>query len=264
MTAFVGESELGAATHLALVAAEVSILAAAFVRTQFGGAVAAGTKSTPTDVVTHTDMASESLIRTELTQRCPGSTIVGEEAGRQSGSNDVGWIVDPIDGTVNFLYALPVVSVSIAATIGGQVVAGAVTDVATGETFAASLGNGATSNGSPISCGAVDKLSQALVGTGFAYDAPSRALEAQLLTEVLPACRDIRCMGSAALNLCWVACGRLDGFYERSIQTYDYAAGALIAAEAGATVEVPAENETDLTIAASPQVFPRLSAIVAG
>ena len=263
MTSLAHEPERSTSNHLELVATEVAVLAARFVRSQFGGAVSAGTKSTDTDVVTHTDMASEDLVRVELARRCPGSTIVGEEAGRSLGSNNVGWIVDPIDGTVNFLYGLPVVSVSIAATLGGQVVAGAVTDVLSGETFCASIGNGATCDGAPIFASGANQLGQALVGTGFAYDAGAREREAQLLTKVLPVCRDIRCMGSAALNLCWVAAGRLDGFYERSIQTYDYAAGALIAAEAGASVELPAANETDLTLAAAPEIFPQLSAAVA-
>ena len=128
---------LGAAQHLQAVAAEVAHLAADLVREAAGQARAMGTKSSPTDVVTSTDLQSERLIRHELTARCPGSTIIGEEFDEATGSNSVGWIVDPIDGTVNFLYTIPIVSVSIAATVGGETVAGAVVDVMNRETFSA-------------------------------------------------------------------------------------------------------------------------------
>ncbi len=253
---------LSPARQLELVASDVARSAAGYVRSHLGQAATAGTKTTVTDVVTHTDLESERRIRTELLLRCPGSSIEGEEFDDQHGESGIGWIVDPIDGTVNFLYGLPVVSVSIAATIKGEVVAGAVVDVLQGEIFSAALGEGARSNGSSIECSAPTSLGEALVGTGFAYDAQRRANEADLLTRVLPRCRDIRCMGSAALNLCWVGCGRLDGFFERHIQTYDYAAGAIIAAEAGATVELPGSNTTDLTVASAPQVFDDLRLLV--
>ena len=158
---------------------------------------------------------------------------------------------------------LPVVSVSIAATIDGVVVAGAVADVVRGEVFAATRGEGARRDSAEIVASDPGTLSQALIGTGFSYQAEIRQREANVVSRVLPVCRDIRCMGSAALNLCWVGSGRLNGFYERDIQTYDYAAGALIAAEAGATVELPADNGLDLTIAAPPSVFADLRALVA-
>ena len=197
----------------------------------------------------------ETLIRAELTSRCPGSTVIGEEFKDELGSNGVGWIVDPIDGTVNFLYDLPVVSVSIAATLDGEVVAGAVTDVLRQETFSAASGQGARLNGQPISTGNVDGHDNALIGTGFAYSSQVRDEQAQTLTRILPRCRDIRCMGSAALNLCWVGCGRLDAFFERDLKVYDYAAGLLIATEAGAMTEYPRLNSHDMTIASTPSVF---------
>lgn len=253
---------LSPAKHLELVAIDVAKQAAGLVRAALGTAVSAGTKSTETDVVTDTDLLSEALIRDELINRCPGSMIIGEEFDDQPGPNGVGWIVDPIDGTVNFLYDLPVISVSIAATIDDVVVAGAVSDILRGETFSAAVGEGARRDGASVGCATTTAIGQALVGTGFAYDSTARAEEALILTRVLPACRDIRCMGSAALNLCWVACGRLDGFYERSIHTYDYAAGALIAAESGATVEVPTANASDLTIAATSAVYGELRRLV--
>ncbi len=249
------------AKHLEHVASEVAQIAAHYVRSSVGKAAAARTKSTPTDVVTHTDLESERLIRAELLARCPGSAIVGEEFDDDEGSNGVGWIVDPIDGTVNFLYDLPVVSVSIAATIDGRVVAGAVADVLRGDVFTATLGEGARLDGVPIEVVVPDDFSQALIGTGFAYDATIRAIEAKVVAELLPACRDIRCMGSAALNLCWVGCGRLNGFYERAIQLYDYAAGALIAAEAGAILDLPDANGLDLTVCAPDPIYTELRRI---
>ncbi len=247
---------------LELVAAEVAELAAAYVRSAAGRAAAAGTKSSPTDVVTQTDLGSEQLIRRELLARSPGSAIVGEEYGDASGTSNVGWIVDPIDGTVNFLYDLSVVAISIAATVDGAVVAGAVADVHRGDMYSASLGTGARRNGAAIAAGHTSDLDQALIGTGFSYDAVVRSAEADVVSAVLPACRDIRCMGSAALNLCWVGCGRLDGFYERDLKVYDYAAGALVASEAGATVEQPTDNGSDLMIAATPGIFAPLRSLL--
>ncbi|MCY4433111.1 MAG: inositol monophosphatase family protein, partial [bacterium] len=210
----------------------------------------------------HTDMECEQLIRSELLARCPGSSIVGEELDDDDGGNNVGWIVDPIDGTVNFLYDLPVVSVSIAATIDGEVMAGAVADVHRDEVFSATRDLGARLAGKPISPTELADLDGALVATGFAYDAGLRATQAQMLTRLLPVCRDIRCMGSAALNLCWVGCGRLDAYFERDLKMYDYAAGALVASEAGANIELPSTTDRNLTIAATGGVFDSLRAIL--
>jgi myo-inositol-1(or 4)-monophosphatase len=148
------------------------------------------------------------------------------QAGR-TGSNRVGWIVDPLDGTVNFLYGLPVVSVSIAATIDGCVVAGAVADVYQGEVYSAAIGGGAHLGSEPLTVSDGPDISQALVGTGFSYNSTIRAQQAETLVRLLPKCRDIRCMGSAALNLCWVGSGALNGYYERDLKPYDFAAGVL-------------------------------------
>ena len=251
-----------AAVHLERVAIEVSQRAAELVRADVGRAATAGTKSTPTDVVTDTDLRSEALIRRELLSRCPGSAIVGEELSDNIGTNSVGWIVDPIDGTVNFLYDLPVVSVSVAATSGGVTVAGAVTDVVRAETFSGARGRGARLDGVPIHVGTTATLAGALVGTGFAYDSEQRRRQAAIVGALLPACRDIRCMGSAALNLCWVGTGRLDAYYEQGTKVYDYSAGALIAGEAGATVEMPEGNDLDLVMAAADRLFGPLRSIV--
>jgi len=254
------------AQHLELVAAEVAVLAAARVRLVHGSAIEAGTKSTPTDVVTRTDVESEELIRSELLARAPGSSIVGEELADSSGSNRIGWIVDPIDGTVNFLYGLPVVSVSIAATVDGDVIAGAVADVIRGDVFSAARGCGATRNSegatTEMSVTHQTSLGLSLIGTGFAYQASIRQEQAAAISRLLPACRDIRCMGSAALNLCWVGAGLLDGYFERDIKVYDYAAGALIAAEAGASVEPPNMNTLDMMLAATPAIAGPLRTVV--
>ena len=172
---------IGPARHLEHVASDVAKLGAGLVRLSVGQAAAHRTKSTPTDVVTQTDLESEKLIRRELIERCPGSTIVGEEFGDHAGTNGVGWIVDPIDGTINFLYDLPVVSVSIAATIDGEVVAGAVADVLRGEVFTATRGEGARRDSETIVADDPGILSQALIGTGFSYDADVRQREATVV-----------------------------------------------------------------------------------
>lgn len=239
-------------------------MAAALVRKTMGRAEVAGRKSTPTDIVTHTDIASEQLIRRELLLRCPGTSIMGEELPNEVGSNRVEWVVDPIDGTVNFLYDLPVVSISIAARIDNSFVAGAVVDVLRGDVFSAVRGEGATINGEPIRVADDAPMSQSLIGTGFAYEQSVRSEQAEVVGRVLPAARDIRCMGSAALNLCWVACGRLDGYYERGTKLYDYAAAAVVAAEAGAVVALPSESTAASVISARPQIFDTLQSLVTG
>lgn len=229
-----------------------------------GRAEVAGRKSTPTDVVTHTDIASERLIRSELLLRCPGSSIAGEELPDEVGTNQVEWIVDPIDGTVNFLYDLPVVSVSIAARLDGNMVAGSIVDVIRGDVFTAAYGEGSTINGEAIEVAKPAPMSQSLIGTGFAYEVAVRTEQAVIVSRLLPEARDIRCMGSAALNLCWVACGRLDGYYERGTKLYDYAAAALIATEAGARVELPSAATADSVIGTRPQIFEELRSLVTG
>ena len=250
--------------HLANVAEDVAEAAAGLVRAAMGRAEVTRRKSTPTDIVTHTDIASERLIRRELLQRCPGSSIVGEELPDEVGTNHVEWIVDPIDGTVNFLYDLPVVSISIAARIDQHVVAGSVVDVIRRDVFTAAVGEGATINGVPIEVAAAAPMSDSLIGTGFAYEAAVRAEQAVIVSRVLPEARDIRCMGSAALNLCWVGCGRLDGYYERGTKLYDYAAAALIAAEAGAIVELPSNATAESVVGSRPQIFEDLRSLITG
>lgn len=247
---------------LADIAADVANRAADRVRVQVGRVDALRTKSSTTDVVTHTDVEVETLVRQALDSRAPGSTFVGEEHGDLVGTSEVGWIIDPIDGTVNFLYDLPVVAVSIAATLRGKVVAGAVVDVLRGETFTAVRGGGAQRDGHRIGVNLPTSMAQSLMATGFSYDAGLRSEQGTVFQRVVGAVRDVRCFGSAALNLCWVGCGRVDGYWETDLKVWDVAAGGLIAQEAGADVWTPWVDGGSLTLAASPVVSAALHALV--
>ena len=196
----------------------------------------AATKSSPTDVVTEADRAAEQLIQRRLLEARPGDGFVGEEGASSSSSSGVTWVVDPIDGTVNFLYGIPMYAISIAAQIDEQVVAGVVVDVARGECFTATRGGGAFLDGAPISVRAVVPLSERLVITGFNYERPTRVLQAQAAARLLPEVRDIRRLGSAALDLCYLGAGRADAYVEEGLNDWDLAAGGLVAEEAGAAV----------------------------
>lgn len=224
-----------------------------------------GTKSTATDVVTEMDTASERLIVGALLEARPGDAVLGEEGGAAAGSSRVRWVIDPIDGTVNYLYGLPPYAVSIAAEVDGQVAAGVVYDPVLDEMYAATRGGGATCNGVALHCSAETVLGQALVATGFGYAAARRARQAQLLCSVLPAVRDIRRQGSAALDLCSVARGRVDAYYERGLFPWDLAAGELIAREAGAKVTGlgQAASGYELMLAAGPSLHPLLQRALA-
>lgn len=218
------------------------------------------TKSSPTDIVTAADIASEALIRREIFAARPNDGLLGEEGDDIAGSSGVMWVADPIDGTVNFLYGLPQYSISIAAHLRGEPVAGVVHNPVSGETFTATAGGGARLDGRPIHVSDCRDLSSALVGTGFTYRADVRALQAPELARLVPHVRDIRRLGSAALDLCFVACGRLDGYAERGLKPWDYAAGMLIAQEAGATVAGLGGDPVSerLIVAAPTGLFPAL------
>ncbi|MGN9841797.1 inositol monophosphatase family protein [Nonomuraea sp. H19] len=192
------------------------------------------TKSSPTDVVTALDTASEQLIRERILAARPGDRILGEEGGEDPGESEVRWIVDPIDGTVNFLYGLPEWAVSIAVEVAGQVVAGVVNIPARGEVYTAARGEGAWLGAERLRCNTGVPLSQALVATGFGYGVARRAVQGQVVAAVLPRVRDIRRGGSCAIDMCQLAAGRLDAYYERGINPWDYAAAGLVATESGA------------------------------
>jgi myo-inositol-1(or 4)-monophosphatase len=232
------------------------------------------TKGHPTDPVTIVDTETEELIRGLLADLRPDDPILGEEGGGSltGGREDtVYWVVDPIDGTVNFLYGIPGYAVSVAAVRGGRPVAGAVVDVARVATYSAALGHGAQradAHGTveDLRCTPVETASLALVATGFAYGKQRRARQAELIAEVLPNIRDIRRFGAAALDLCHVAAGRVDAYYEHGLNAWDWAAGALIATEAGARVIVPPVTNPgaagDLVVAAAPGIADELIALL--
>jgi myo-inositol-1(or 4)-monophosphatase len=246
------------------------------------------TKSSRTDMVTEMDLASESLITASLHRQRPGDAIVGEEGARREGTTAVRWVVDPLDGTTNYLYGWPAFAVSIAAEVDDLVAVGVVHDPSHGETFAALRGRGAwlssaregraaptdgeevpTSLGAGttrLQVGAAPALGDALIGTGFNYDANLRSHQAEVLTHVLPVVRDVRRAGAAALDLCWIAAGRLDGFFEAGLQPWDWAAGALVARESGAWVGdlEGGPPSGSMVLAAGPELADRLRALLLG
>jgi myo-inositol-1(or 4)-monophosphatase len=211
-------------------------------------------KTGPTDVVTRLDVESEQLVRSRLLAARPHDTVLGEEGGATSGDSQVRWVVDPLDGSVNYLFGLPTWAVSVAVQVGGTTVAGAVAVPALGRTYWAARGGGAFRDGEPLRASTQADLSLALLATGFAYDSGTRSRQAAALAHVLGRVRDIRRLGAAALDLCLLADGSVDAYYERGLNEWDYAAGALVAAEAGARVEL-AEG---LCVGASPALFPVL------
>ena len=202
------------------------------------GVEVADTKSSPIDVVTEADRACEDLIRERLLGVRPDDGFLGEEGDDIAGTSGVRWIVDPIDGTVNYLYGLPHYAVSIAAARDDEVVAGVVLSPVPGLEYAATLGGGATCNGAHLQVRPSPSLDQALVATGFGYETEVRTRQAQAMARMLPQVRDIRRQGSCALDLCAVAAGQVDAYLEEGPHEWDYAAGGLIAREAGATVEI--------------------------
>jgi myo-inositol-1(or 4)-monophosphatase len=239
------------------------------------------TKSSPTDVVTEMDRRSEALITGRIRAVRPGDAVLGEEGGQTAGASlpdgaavgdsgapagtsQVRWVVDPLDGTVNYLYGLPDWAVSIAAEVDGTVVAGVVEVPRFGETFTAVAGLGAWLHrgGSAIAlrCTSGVSLSQALIGTGFGYDSGRRQVQGDIIAALLPHVRDIRRGGSAAVDLCSVAAGRMDAFFERGLNYWDYAAGGLIAREAGAKVGGLAgrQESTSMAVAADPGLYRQL------
>lgn len=206
---------------------------------------AVDTKSTETDVVTAADRAVERLVRDRLAELRPGEPVLGEEEGGDGALGGLHWVVDPIDGTVNYLYGLPWYAVSLAAQVDGRSVAGAVVEPASGRVWSAVKGGGAQLDGRPLRVSAADRLDLSLVGTGFSYSVRQRVAQAAAIGRLLGEVRDIRRYGAASLDLCAVAAGWLDGYYEQGLKRWDWAAGALIAAEAGAEVRVPGSDVGD-------------------
>jgi myo-inositol-1(or 4)-monophosphatase len=256
--------------ELADLALQLGREAGALLRSGWGQVRAVDTKSSAHDLVTQMDRDSERLIRDRLELARPGDAVLGEEEGDTAGSADSGvrWIVDPLDGTVNYFYGQPAWAVSIAAEHHGRIVAGAVVAPGLRQEYVAAAGQGAWAiHGArrerlrvrqPVA------LADALVATGFGYRPQRRACQGRLAAELLPRVRDIRRVGAAAVDLCWLAHGRFDGYYEQGLHYWDWAAGGLVAAEAGAVVAdaVGGPASPRLTVAAPRPLYEELAAVL--
>lgn len=248
--------------ELALACARGAAVILAHGRSEGFGAVT--TKSSAVDIVTEVDRRSEAFIVERIRSQRPDDAILGEEGTDQVGTSSVQWVIDPLDGTVNFTYGLPMYAVSVGVEVAGVPTVGVVLNPATNEEFVAVKGSGATLNGAVISCRPESELALSLIATGFSYSAAERAQAAEVLNNVLPAVRDIRRAGSAALDLCAVACGRVDGYYEPVVNAWDISAASVIASEAGATVTgITDDFARQDVVAANPQLHAKLRTLVA-
>ena len=191
------------------------------------------TKSTATDMVSDADRDAEELLVQILTAARPHDALLGEEGAGREGTSGLRWVVDPLDGTTNFVFGYPQWAVSVAVEDEHGPLAGAIYDPSRDELFAAARGRGTTLNGDRVHVRGTHDLSQALIATGFGYDAERRALQAARVADVIPRIRDIRRGGAAAIDLAWVACGRLDGYWESGLNAWDWSAGSLLVTEAG-------------------------------
>jgi myo-inositol-1(or 4)-monophosphatase len=232
------------------------------------GVTGVDTKSSPTDVVTDADRDSEELVLARIETARPDDGVVSEEGEGRPSRSGVTWIVDPLDGTVNYLFGIPVWGVSVAVHDQDGPLVGVVVDPARSEVFSALRGEGTTVNGRKVRVSDKVDLDTALVGTGFSYEADARRVQAERLVRVLPRVRDVRRAGSAAIDLSWTACGRLDGFFEAPMKLWDRAAGELLITEAGGRVTplaAPNGREGDRgVIAANPRLHAALDELVTG
>lgn len=228
-----GELERNLPGELERIAVELATGAAAVVGGYGRGTLAVSSKSTLTDLVTEADRASERWLVERIAALRPADSILGEEGASTNGTSGVRWVLDPIDGTVNYVLGLPDYAVSVAAELDGQVLAAAVCNVASGEVFRAHRGGGAHLGERRLSGPRRVPIGRAVVGTGFGYGAAQRARQGAVVARLLPRVADIRRLGSASLDLCAVAAGRLDAYFEAGLKEWDYAAGVLIATEAG-------------------------------
>ena len=222
-------------------------------------------KSSPTDLVSEADHAAERLIRERLAAARPGDGVLGEEGGDEAGTTDVRWIVDPLDGTINFLFGIPAWAVSIACEDASGTVVGAVYDPMRDELWSAERDGPALLDGRPVTASTRDDLATALVATGFGYDAEVRRYQGEVAARLLPQVRDIRRFGSAALDLAWAAAGRHDAFYERGLNSWDRAAGELLCRRAGLVVRElePAPPAAGGIVVAPPGLIDALEPLVA-
>jgi myo-inositol-1(or 4)-monophosphatase len=223
-------------------------------------------KSSATDMVSDADLDAEALIRELIRRERPDDAILGEEAGESDGGSGLVWVVDPLDGTTNYLYRLPVWAVSVACEDSAGGIAGVVHAPCLGDTFTAVRGGGTNRNGDPVSVSSLGELARALIGTGFSYSPHVRAGQARALEQILPNVRDVRRAGSAAVDLAWVACGLLDGYYELGTRRWDRAAGELLVREAGGIVQrlEPVGDSGDGVLASGPAISSDLGRLVGG
>ncbi len=232
---------------------------------RYGHVEGLATKSSVTDPVTDADRASEALLVSLLRSERPGDGVLGEEGTSVPSDSGVTWVVDPLDGTVNYLYELDSFAVSVAARDQDATLVGAVFEPVTGRLFTATRGGGAFADGRPLSVNDPVPMERAMVATGFGYSAERRATQGAMIGELLPQVRDIRRIGSAALDLCRVAAGTVDAYLEEGVQAWDIAAGSLIAAEAGATVTTMTPTGANSgVLAAGPALHADLAAFVDG
>ena len=223
------------------------------------------TKSSATDVVTEMDTGAQRILVEHLGAARPGDGFLGEEGIDEAGESGVVWVLDPLDGTVNYLYSIPAFSVCVAARVGDRVEVGVVADPVTGEVYEARRGHGAWLGQRRLAVRDTTELGQAMVATGFGYESARRARQAEVLASILPKVRDIRRFGSAGLDLCSLARGRVDAYYERGLNPWDLAAGGLIAEEAGARVGGLGDRAagSDLVVAANPALYAALEPLLA-
>jgi myo-inositol-1(or 4)-monophosphatase len=250
--------------ELLALATEVAHEAGAGLRDAFGRTLQISAKSTPTDLVSEADVSTERLIRARLQTARPDDAIMGEEGDDTPGTTGLRWVVDPLDGTVNFLFGIPQWCVSIACEDGDGALAGVIFDPMRQETWAATRDGAAMLDGAPIRAPGRSDLATALIATGFGYDADVRASQARVVARLLPRVRDLRRLGAAALDLAWTAAGRYDAYYERGVHHWDVAAGALICERAGLAVRelAPAPPAASGMLVAAPALADELFALV--
>ena len=263
---------MAANDELLRLARDIAVEAGALAhRRRIEGVEVADLKSSPVDVVTHADRETESLIRSLLADARPHDGFLGEEGGAETGTSGLTWVVDPIDGTVNYLYGIPQWAVSIAVVEGDpdpltwKALAGCVTNPVAGEIYTATDAGGAFSGNQQLRVAEPDSLAQSLIGTGFGYDAAVRGEQGAVVAALLPLVRDIRRFGAASLDICAVATGRLNGYFERGLSPWDHAAAALVVREAGGVVtgRDGAPGSRDLLLAAPPELASTLGITLA-
>jgi myo-inositol-1(or 4)-monophosphatase len=250
------------ATELLALADRAARAAGELLRTRLDGpATGVAYKSSATDPVSDADRDAEAEILRILRAERPDDSVLGEEGAATSGASGLRWVIDPLDGTVNFLYGQPMFAVSIACEDEQGTLVAVVHHPATGEMFRAARGAGATLDGRAIHVRRPESLARALVATGFSYEPERRVLQGAIVARIVPLVRDVRRAGSAALDLAWVACGRLDGYYEHGLNAWDWAAGGLLVSEAGGAVRrlPPAGGLPDGLVAGAPTLVDALS-----